>query len=285
MSDNGVNSLLLRNFNQDPLENLFGALRALGYRNINPNCSMFASSYRTLVLNNLMSSHSPGGNCEDDLGGNGLIHFQNLFNTYADEQTEHNNGVVERVADGPLKIKSNYNADLMKLESQTKNFIAGYIVKRLNATFLKNCTSCLTVICTITHSEEHELTEKRDYMLGGKYNLKYPSLSFCRLIQGIIDLIGQRLPSICHHKSLKYQLIEIINTNYDTNILSCATHGPLFGKKLTEFIIKLIVHSWCTQINRILAGKIYISSNESDQIKINASSRYKTFSKKKNKQK
>jgi len=85
MNTYGVHSLLLKNFNQDPLENMFGALRALGYRNNNPNCQMFASSYRTLVLNNFLSSHSPGSNCEDDEGNSGLMSFQTLFEAYSNE--------------------------------------------------------------------------------------------------------------------------------------------------------------------------------------------------------
>jgi len=62
-------------------------------------------------------------------------------------------------------------------------------------------------------------------------------------VQGVIDLIGQRLPSIFHHKLLKLELFEISNESFNTNILSCPTHGPQFGKKFIEFTIKVIVHN------------------------------------------
>lgn len=72
---NGIKVLLLRHFNQDSLENFFGASRALGYRNNNPTCEMFSSAYKTLVLNNMMSSYSPGSNCKDDFSGGCLTSY------------------------------------------------------------------------------------------------------------------------------------------------------------------------------------------------------------------
>jgi len=36
MQENGIRSIPLRLFNQDSLENFFGAMRANGYRNNNP---------------------------------------------------------------------------------------------------------------------------------------------------------------------------------------------------------------------------------------------------------
>ncbi|KAE9523758.1 hypothetical protein AGLY_015818 [Aphis glycines] len=86
LHDNGIRSIILRNFNQDSLENFYSALRAHGYRNNNPTCEMFVSSYRTLLLNNLMSAHSPGINCEKDFGEGTLTSYQSLFEMYADTQ-------------------------------------------------------------------------------------------------------------------------------------------------------------------------------------------------------
>lgn len=106
MGDHKVNSLLMRNFNQDSLENFFGALRALGYRNNNPNCLNFVSSYRTLLLNNLMSSHSPGVNCEDDSDTDCLTPYQTLFDIYSSNTPEPDldeHSVEKRVSDGQLK--------------------------------------------------------------------------------------------------------------------------------------------------------------------------------------
>lgn len=66
-------------------------------------------------------------------------------------------------------------------------------------------------------------------------------------------------------KREKNELISIITENfYINNITECPTNCSLFGEKFVELTIKVIIHNWCTQINRILAGKINVSLNEID---------------------
>lgn len=170
MRNCGVRSLLLRNFNQDSLENMFGALRALGYRNNNPNCMMFASAYKTLLLNNLMSSHSPRSNCEEDLGTTSLAQYQTLFKIFTDNQNnqdEEEGNLEKRVADGLLKVKCNSNIETILLENQIKSYIAGYIIKKLNTTFLKNCPICSPQICTEPIHNDHQLALSRGILSWG----------------------------------------------------------------------------------------------------------------------
>lgn len=61
-----LKSFQARLFNQDPLENFFGALRQRGMRNVNPTSSAFRTFYKSLLVNNLVGKHSLGSNCEDD---------------------------------------------------------------------------------------------------------------------------------------------------------------------------------------------------------------------------
>nr|CAI5836819.1 unnamed protein product [Callosobruchus analis] len=62
----GCTSLAARAFNQDPVENLFSCIRGYGGCNINPTCTAFVSSLKSLIINNLVSQHSLGSNCEED---------------------------------------------------------------------------------------------------------------------------------------------------------------------------------------------------------------------------
>lgn len=103
----GVHSILLRFFNQDSLENLFGAMRALNFRNNNLTCDMFAASYKTLLLNYLMSVHSPGSNCEEDLSEGCLTPYKSLLMMYEnnDTQNEESETVPKSIADGPDVIQ------------------------------------------------------------------------------------------------------------------------------------------------------------------------------------
>jgi len=63
LEEKGIKSILTRHINQDPVENLFGAVRSFDCDN--PTCNSFISAYKTLLLNNLISFQSPGANCED----------------------------------------------------------------------------------------------------------------------------------------------------------------------------------------------------------------------------
>lgn len=175
----GIKSILLRNFNQDSLENLFGVLRALGYRNINPTCHLFTTSYRTLLLNNLMSSHSPGSNCEEDFGDGYLTSYQSLFKIYDDSMPDECDEPEKRVAVRTPKPKTSFSSDLLlNFESQTKNFFAVFVIKKLNTVLFKNCSVCLHQVCSLKISKEHDLTVARDYNPHGTYLLKYPNQGF-----------------------------------------------------------------------------------------------------------
>jgi len=75
-----------------------------GYRNNNPTCEMFASSYRILLLlNNLMSAHSPGNNCEEDFGEGTLTSYQSLFEMCTDIQEIEKEDQEKRVSFGMPK--------------------------------------------------------------------------------------------------------------------------------------------------------------------------------------
>jgi len=64
--DCGFAFVLLRNFNQDPIENFFGSIHIHGDRNIKQTPSMFISSFKTLLTNNFTSNHSVRSNCKND---------------------------------------------------------------------------------------------------------------------------------------------------------------------------------------------------------------------------
>lgn len=280
MAEYGVHSLLLRNFNQDPIENFFGAIRSLGYRSNNPSTQGFSSAYKTLMLNNLTTSHSIGSNCEEDFSEGALASYNLLFSKINNDDTQ-NIYREPRVADGLVKNKSVCTPELSYLKFQTQNYIAGFIIKKLNTILFKNCKICIRQICTDSVSKSHDLVIAREY--NEQLNLKYPNVSFCRLIQGITDLIYLQLPSICHRLDYKLVLISKIQEQFNVNIINCPIHSEHFENKILNFSIKLLTNHWCVEVNRILNGKKKINSNEKDNIKIAAANRYNKFSKFKSK--
>lgn len=121
-----------------------------------------------------MSAHSPGSNCEDDFGEGTLTTYQALIDMYADSQETDEEDVEVRVADGLPKLISCESKVLNNLGSQTKNYIAGYVIKKLNTALFHNCFTCLSQVCSSTITKEHKLTVARDYKPDNKYLLKYP---------------------------------------------------------------------------------------------------------------
>lgn len=129
----GFNSLSLRNLNQDPLENFFGNIRSHGVRNVNPNCSSFINSFKTLIINNFLSPHSPSSNCEEDdsFTLNSLKSFFRPVPTHDIPQFEISN------VDIPIFHKTQTT-----LEKKGKlSYIAGYLAKNILTQF-GNCTCC-----------------------------------------------------------------------------------------------------------------------------------------------
>lgn len=62
----GFHHVMMRTFNQDPIENFFGRVRQRGHRFTNPTCSSFSALYRSLLITNFTSKHSMQSNCEND---------------------------------------------------------------------------------------------------------------------------------------------------------------------------------------------------------------------------
>lgn len=125
---------------------------------------MFSSAYKTLLLNNLLSTNSPGNNCEEDFSKGCLTSYKTLFTTYinCEDSVEDHVPEIENYNLDCLPKNYNSNSDLTILINQTQNYISGYIVKKLNTVFFKNCRICLSEICSIV-SDDHQIIRARDY--------------------------------------------------------------------------------------------------------------------------
>nr|CAI5844371.1 unnamed protein product [Callosobruchus analis] len=77
----GYKYVCLKNFNQDPVENYFSCIRCHGVRNVNPTCFAFVNANKSLLLNNLVSKHSLGSNCEQDESEGVLTNLREFVTT------------------------------------------------------------------------------------------------------------------------------------------------------------------------------------------------------------
>ncbi|XP_050066042.1 uncharacterized protein LOC126555121 [Aphis gossypii] len=162
----GIRSLLPRHVNQDSLECFFGAARSVS--SSNPSYHAFASAYKTLLLNNLISSNAPGSNCEDFVETS-LTSYKNLFQNSQDDSVK-NFSNYEFSVSLPVQI-SNPPINVNYLRGQVQTYIAGYIKKKLIKTVFKNCHHCLKQLCANKVTNEHNLISARD--LNTQRNVPY----------------------------------------------------------------------------------------------------------------
>lgn len=85
----GIEKLCTRNLNQDPIENLFGCICMQGVRNVNPTCSAFKNSLKTILVNNFMTENSPLANCEED-ESEGSLNTLKEFLMYKQQKNDDN---------------------------------------------------------------------------------------------------------------------------------------------------------------------------------------------------
>ncbi|KAF0705011.1 Uncharacterized protein FWK35_00030365, partial [Aphis craccivora] len=126
LESNRIKSFLPRHLNQDSLESLFGGARSVSCQN--PTCGLFVSSYKTLLLNNCVSSYSPGSNCEE-FTESCLLTYKNLFSFSPSPNPTQS---VLLSCDLPKKVAPYTDKITEDLKLLTLTYIAGFIIKNLN---------------------------------------------------------------------------------------------------------------------------------------------------------
>ncbi|XP_045481781.1 uncharacterized protein LOC123685934 [Harmonia axyridis] len=151
--------VLTRAFNQDPLENFFGAIRSHGARHISPDASHFENSFKALLINNFLSSHSPNSNCENDESEGALNNLYSFLNQ---------NLIVESDCsiESPIIPNLPPNVSLTRKSRVAENtlvYISGYLVRRLSK--ILKCSDCKQLL-----QSNHELVQNVDFIEARRYN-------------------------------------------------------------------------------------------------------------------
>jgi len=159
--DCGFAFVLLRNFNQDPIENFFGSIRSHGVRNIKPTPAMFISSFKALLINNFTSSHSVGSNCENDDCDGALDNLKNfLFDEVPLEET-----IIQSPVEGMIEIEipdAEMPSSNTHVTSGSRAYVAGWVIKNIKK-ITKNCRSCVSMLSSDIILDEHFIIQLRNY--------------------------------------------------------------------------------------------------------------------------
>ncbi|CAK1593758.1 unnamed protein product, partial [Parnassius mnemosyne] len=257
LNSKGINSLLLRNFNQDPLENFFGAIRAHGYSNIMPTSSAFEGAFKTLLINNITSSHSVGSNCEkdDSVCLQSLKCFlinpkDNNTATECEDEVDYAHLYIDPINTDAL-LASKTPMDIEKCAAI--GYCSGWIAQLAKKHVFKNCITCRHDLEAEDLLNFHKFIKMKEY--ENKKWLCYPTRALFDFFAQVEHISIEILKDRAKNYISKYiKLIMTVNLNF--NFLTCLLHK----NDLTDYLINkstfFFINNWCKDVNNVLTGKI-----------------------------
>ncbi|XP_023312722.1 uncharacterized protein LOC111692830, partial [Anoplophora glabripennis] len=219
-------------FNQDPLENFFSYIRSHGHRYTNPDVAHFCSSFKSLVVNNFMSSHSPGSNCQKDMATECLDNLRTFLTG------EYIAGVRPLDTDKDLpEIPRNIIIHKeTKIARCTLVYMGGAIIKILLKTkMLKECKNCQNKL-SVRHGMpmEDDFIEAREYE---RAHLMKPGHYVNFLVTHSMKSLFYLIPRLVTTNKIANVLKHILQQNLNFNVLnSCPQHN--LGLKLCEVMVR-----------------------------------------------
>ncbi|KAL1489820.1 hypothetical protein ABEB36_013752 [Hypothenemus hampei] len=155
--DYGVGIFKTRHVNQDPIENFFGQIRQQGCRNTNPTAKMFASHFKTLLINNLVQFHSLSANCQEVPGS--MLSDVNIFLNSS-----------KNVHAGPKSFSH--------LQTISIGYVSGWLSKFIKS--LSKCECCKNNIFTSNREDNwHALVAVREYSGVSETNVDFKFIDDC----------------------------------------------------------------------------------------------------------
>lgn len=267
----GFKFITLRSFNQDPVENLYCQVRSHGCRNVNPTCSNFQSSFKSLMINNLMSSQSVGANCEDDNYAN-LTNFKKLLFT-------------TNISESPLKALSSFSEISFPENIPKKNtklalacqaYVAGAVTKKVNK-ITNNCKFCFEILNS-ENSRHSQIISARQY---DNCSLQTPSIISTNVYTIFLNEFNSHIDFFFTKPNIKLNFLNYIQPKIKFVSL-CLSHDT--KQLFLDYAFRIVIFSYVTNINRVLKGDKMQSLCSEPNIVISLAANYhKRFKLKKHK--
>lgn len=244
---------VLRNTNQDGLENSFGIIRSCCQAPVAPIAIHYRSAYTTTIVNNLSSIKSISSNCEDD---NGILLLNNLHELLlSDEKSKKGNIVVEAINDEVeslhlIVFDPQFNEDeLSFLEKEELSNSASFICKKiLIDTKCKHCRLSLQ-----SNFKTNDLNVSHVNAVND--TLMYPSSNFMVHFVNAMSFTNQAIPDLCAERELKKKILSALQ-EISVDGLGCAKHNHEVTELFMNYIVIYAINAFCKNINDYLSGKI-----------------------------
>lgn len=247
----GMKHLSLRNLNQDPLENKFGCIRSYGFRNNSPTCTNFVGAYKSLILNDMVASHSVGANCEED-DCEVLDNLKNyLFSSVSSgPSTSSLPGTIENTdGEGVFNESMAFTAP-STVDSTISDESAGELLRKLGSF---QCAECLS----------KQSATAWDPSFQGRIA---PSKKFSDTYKFATILIYKYLPDVAHQLGVGSILRSRLLSCIDFQNLACDEHYVHYGQKYCRHVVNTTVVAWCNSVNSYLSGKRCTATEAMDVI-------------------
>lgn len=236
-----LSSFSPRNINQDPLENFFSQIRCFGIRN--PTCTSFIYSFKSLLLNNFVSTRSLGSNCEDDIIEGPLNNLDNFITQDIHIITPQVNNI----------FIPNIPKTSLTITDFATPYVAGVILKKFLAKY-NTCITCKEIVVSTQKLPLHKFISLKEYK---NCRLMYPSESFVNFVQVIASQIYDITPQIICSYDIKKNIFNYVQ--YNENIL-CQFHKENM-KFLINVVINIVVYNYIKKINNVLNGRDHRNIN------------------------
>lgn len=223
---NAFKFLSPRNLNQDCLENYFSSVRSRGVRNVNPTCSGFIATNKSLLLNNFTSPRSFGQNCEDDHCNRSLDNLRQFLSIPP---------LTVELPEITVPIHSQTNVSIRPstiVSEYASAYTAGFIVKKtLQTCHLDKCRHCMHYLCAQYSEPQNILIQARHYK---QTKPKEPSSQFLGVFKKCTSLILDVLPEIVTSYQLKANLCKYLKDNLFSEMVTlfCRDHTYRMYSKL-----------------------------------------------------
>ncbi|XP_017770879.1 PREDICTED: uncharacterized protein LOC108558475 [Nicrophorus vespilloides] len=213
-----IKQLSCASLNLQEIENFFQSMRKKGERDSCPNPNSFISSYKNMLINNLMSSDSPGSNGGEKKEQEMMLSI--LRGLLAEEPKDAQE--VEPLQE-PLPHVELTNEAIDPYADDIENVIE----KLIKA--VKGCEKCKESLVYVADSESHQ--------------------SLMKLLINTFNITNCLLPNICNHEHLMQKICNLCKDNLSM-IETCKTHD-LFNIAIDACVEKQVI-SWISKVNDLL---------------------------------
>lgn len=253
-----VSYLSTRSLNQDPIEHLFGSVRANCGSNVNPTVPQFVAALKTSMVNGLAFVDIKRSNCEEESDTVELLN--NLQNFVASPTTEPTSNNVQPIS---VAAEDTSFADL-GTGIFSLAYVCGSIARRI--VIGTTCSNCkFALLATNPNVDVHngiifkEFSEKNT-------GLTYPSEAMIRCVGCIVEVLEKVIPQVAHKSCVQSTLLFAVK-NIDWDWLACLLHHENVKSAILNSVMLVCIRWWCTRKNREF-GKFYKRKADLRKIKV-----------------